>query len=91
MRILVFVCDLLRVLIETLWNVNNLAISAFTVLHQVLIETLWNVNYSGKEEAGNSRKVLIETLWNVNMISLLSSVFSALSINRNIVECKSAL
>ena len=32
------------VLIETLWNVNEAALSHGLLRHPVLIETLWNVN-----------------------------------------------
>ena len=36
------------VLIETLWNVNNLSPFCFIAFRfNVLIETLWNVNYDG--------------------------------------------
>ena len=37
-------CRLLRVLIETLWNVNELVTAVRIREITVLIETLWNVN-----------------------------------------------
>ena len=54
----------------------------------VLIETLWNVNKSSIAFETGRNAVLIETLWNVNFATAVA-VVRALSINRNIVECKS--
>ena len=56
----------------------------------VLIETLWNVNKrQTTEDIIASIIVLIETLWNVNAVFIAALMFRVVSINRNIVECKS--
>ena len=54
----------------------------------VLIETLWNVNRFNYRVSTLHVEVLIETLWNVNQ-KIIRRQFRLLSINRNIVECKS--
>ena len=38
------ILDYLSVLIETLWNVNNVKPNKNVIMLPVLIETLWNVN-----------------------------------------------
>ena len=78
-----------NVLIETLWNVNTgkLLLSAQSVnrINRNIVEcklvTLLSIFY-------HRSVVLIETLWNVNLI-LYDDRTLAISINRNIVECKS--
>ena len=75
------------VLIETLWNVNDVTERFYDYLKTVLIETLWNVNDYRKEKIQGLGAVLIETLWNVNTISPCPLLITS-GINRNIVECK---
>ncbi len=77
------------VLIETLWNVNNIFLtSAQLFFHPVLIETLWNVNRDIIRVILDNHTVLIETLWNVNYEKLKWYALGDSCINRNIVECK---
>ena len=54
----------------------------------VLIETYWNVNIAVELRGDEYVEVLIETYWNVNAVSAAQSFFSAVCINRNILECK---
>ena len=54
----------------------------------VLIETLWNVKEIRLLIVARAVSVLIETLWNVKTGYYLYFDGSALSFNRNIVECK---
>ena len=56
--------------------------------HIVLIETLWNVKTETLPEQTRIVAVLIETLWNVKSGIRAVITSSAVSINRNIVECK---
>ena len=58
--------DVIFVLIETLWNVNNEKYGLKPWTESVLIETLWNVNEVKENEEAHREFVLIETLWNVN-------------------------
>ena len=63
--------DVLVVLIETYWNVNDFPPLALAYGKVVLIETYWNVNQvllhrRQKDPEG----VLIETYWNVNILPL---------------------
>ena len=53
----------------------------------VLIETSWNVKFSTESFLDCVVSVLIETSWNVKACSP-SNNLTAISINRNIVECK---
>ena len=46
--------SLARVLIETLWNVNEDSNVAKLRLNRVLIETLWNVNNSNSSISGRT-------------------------------------
>ena len=55
--------------------------------YRVLIETLWNVKCVVGHPCVAGHPVLIETLWNVK-ISEFADSGGAISINRNIVECK---
>ena len=65
---MLFRISLLKVLIETLWNVNTFGTGIHTQLViYVLIETLWNVNFDDEFPGGSHEIVLIETLWNVNL------------------------
>ena len=62
----------LKVLIETLWNVKS-CIRCNNVLRcVVLIETLWNVKYGLQGRTDCEWYVLIETLWNVKKLFSLS-------------------
>ena len=54
----------------------------------VLIETYWNVNTFTFRIQFIGKAVLIETYWNVNLTTPMSSIESAESLNRNILECK---
>ena len=56
------VCQLIFVLIETLWNVK-MDINEGIIC--VLIETLWNVKKNESAKLKMQVMVLIETLWNV--------------------------
>ena len=76
------------VLIETLWNVNDVTERFYDYLKTVLIETLWNVNDYRKEKIQGLGAVLIETLWNVNFYFTPFIHRATARINRNIVECK---
>ncbi len=75
------------VLIETLWNVKEIAVRNPSFVFHVLIETLWNVKWKFTMSPTLYVFVLIETLWNVKSVDHLQVDFS-LRINRNIVECK---
>ena len=59
----------------------------FRTLGMVLIETSWNVKFSTESFLDCVVSVLIETSWNVKACSP-SNNLTAISINRNIVECK---
>ena len=76
------------VLIETLWNVNTMELTAAVNELLVLIETLWNVNSVNTVLHDGVNFVLIETLWNVNKIFKVFNELKLMCINRNIVECK---
>ena len=78
----------IAVLIETLWNVNQVQNIRSNLLVSVLIETLWNVNTLHLTKRGEWKDVLIETLWNVNEWIQPVSEMAYQRINRNIVECK---
>ena len=56
-----------RVLIETLWNVKKISQSTYSMHHRVLIETLWNVKVFQYRIICERIPVLIETLWNVKV------------------------
>ena len=81
-------CPRLRVLIETLWNVNINNYDTYNSGMAVLIETLWNVNGRASNQACRAKSVLIETLWNVNEWRNMRSKGCMIGFNRNIVECK---
>ena len=53
-------------LIETLWNVNKIAVKQLKDDITELIEILWNVNISFPAALRKTCEELIETLWNVN-------------------------
>ena len=59
----------------------------YRALIRVLIETSWNVKFSTESFLDCVVSVLIETSWNVKACSP-SNNLTAISINRNIVECK---
>ena len=59
------VCQLIFVLIETLWNVKMDINEANFIPTAVLIETLWNVKKNESAKLKMQVMVLIETLWNV--------------------------
>ena len=75
------------VLIETSWNVKNFLPPVQILILSVLIETSWNVKFSTESFLDCVVSVLIETSWNVKACSP-SNNLTAISINRNIVECK---
>ena len=75
------------VLIETSWNVKMFRKSKRAWKNNVLIETSWNVKFSTESFLDCVVSVLIETSWNVKACSP-SNNLTAISINRNIVECK---
>ena len=62
-------------------------IVAIQEICSVLIETSWNVKFSTESFLDCVVSVLIETSWNVKACSP-SNNLTAISINRNIVECK---
>ena len=55
------------VLIETLWNVKEIAVRNPSFVFHVLIETLWNVKWKFTMSPTLYVFVLIETLWNVKL------------------------
>ena len=75
------------VLIETSWNVKTYNSTMNRSRSSVLIETSWNVKFSTESFLDCVVSVLIETSWNVKACSP-SNNLTAISINRNIVECK---
>ena len=75
------------VLIETSWNVKFRMRRIIKFKIFVLIETSWNVKFSTESFLDCVVSVLIETSWNVKACSP-SNNLTAISINRNIVECK---
>ena len=78
---------MIRVLIETYWNVKFVPRKCASNRWKVLIETYWNVKGIGKEYYDSHAKVLIETYWNVKSSRLATGALK-FSINRNILECK---
>ena len=77
-----------KVLIETLWNVNQLAFCSSLPCHSVLIETLWNVNW-GKV----STMIMMSERFNRNIMECKYRILKNLininnRFNRNIMECK---
>ena len=78
----------LSVLIETYWNVKDPKPDLESKKAGVLIETYWNVKRCSIEAVFRKQPVLIETYWNVKLVMLRRWVTLALSINRNILECK---
>ena len=80
--------SLIRVLIETLWNVKQRRKRR----RPADDETSINRNIVECKDFHHSRvfqnpSVLIETLWNVKIINGVKNLFG-IRINRNIVECK---
>ena len=78
-----------KVLIETLWNVNNTEEYIVKLSEVVLIETLWNVNVTIQgicrdPATGFNRNIVECKFKGLNMILNTGAGF-----NRNIVECKS--
>ena len=57
---------MLKVLIDTWWNVNNASAEILPLSSPVLIDTWWNVNEFSKCSIDDSLRVLIDTWWNVN-------------------------
>ena len=55
------------VLIDTWWNVNQLAEGGVLKKGQVLIDTWWNVNTDSICKWFGIQPVLIDTWWNVNL------------------------
>ena len=72
------VCQLIFVLIETLWNVKMDINEANFIPTAVLIETLWNVKTGTRKNGVAGRGVLIETLWNVKLFAIQKSLILAL-------------
>ena len=57
---------LIKVLIDTWWNVNHSMCRRFRSEMLVLIDTWWNVNEFIILEKKKENYVLIDTWWNVN-------------------------
>ena len=53
-------------LIDTLWNVNKVALIESPAQKYELIDTLWNVNPLSTSLSLLPERELIDTLWNVN-------------------------
>ena len=62
----IFVLQMCKELIDTLWNVNVKAYKMSDNRYTELIDTLWNVNRIQKHGKGMKFLELIDTLWNVN-------------------------
>ena len=58
--------EVLKELIDTLWNVNYFDTGSSTGTSSELIDTLWNVNLYLLPVLPNHSPELIDTLWNVN-------------------------
>ena len=56
------------VLIDTWWNVNQLALVPVAYNGSVLIDTWWNVNINMTSVILSRSSVLIDTWWNVNQM-----------------------
>ena len=75
-------------LIDTLWNVNKIAVIGKPNAGKELIDTLWNVNSMPTGLSICSDCELIDTLWNVNKVEMQNTRRAFLRINRYIMECK---
>ena len=75
------------VLIDTWWNVNQLAEGGVLKKGQVLIDTWWNVNKLRDTPVLADRIVLIDTWWNVNY-DVYEIEELATGFNRYMVECE---
>ena len=62
--------NLLQVLIDTWWNVNELIHAVQCTGDLVLIDTWWNVNVMVSMTVLTTVIVLIDTWWNVNVVFL---------------------
>ena len=82
------IAHLIRILIETKWNLNYDVWIEKGLVTVILIETKWNLNRHLLLLLLSHLCILIETKWNLNLFncSLISGV--ALYINRNKVEFK---
>ena len=65
------VFDILKVLIDTWWNVNKRIYLLIKKSYSVLIDTWWNVNEDYLDVLGNIESVLIDTWWNVNVFNTI--------------------
>ena len=79
---------MIRVLIETLWNVNLDSLNTKYPLENRINRNIVECKYIYTRSTFLWCIVLIETLWNVNYDNVDIIPANGYRINRNIVECK---
>ena len=80
-----------KVLIETLWNVNDDFHTGSSKSVQVLIETLWNVNKKDPSDKAIKQSSINRNIVECKLLHPVPNLEIHLGINRNIVECKSGI
>ena len=81
-------CRILIELIDTCWDVNNIARPAGSATSSELIDTCWDVNFQACQALPLYTLELIDTCWDVNKNDYFEVKKKPERINRYMLGCK---